>query len=138
MPEIEAALDVLKSNGTSDITVLHCTTEYPAPFDEVNLNVMSTLKKEFGFPVGYSDHTKPDPGYNVILTAKKPSAIEMKNRLVARKSIVALRDIKAGEVFTAENLTTKRPGSGISPMRWNEIIGQTAKRDFSEDELIEI
>ena len=69
---------------------------------------------------------------------KKPSAIEMKNRLVARKSIVALRDIKAGEVFTAENLTTKRPGSGISPMRWNEIIGQTAKRDFSEDELIEI
>ena len=69
---------------------------------------------------------------------KKPSAIEMKNRLVARKSIVALRDIKSGEVFTAENLTTKRPGSGISPMRWNEIIGQTAKRDFSEDELIEI
>ena len=185
MPEIEAALDVLKSNGTSDITVLHCTTEYPAPFDEVNLNVMSTLKKEFGFPVGYSDHTKgievpiaavalgaeviekhftldrnmegPDhkaslepselkamvDGIRNIEKAlgtgeKKPSAIEMKNRLVARKSIVALRDIKAGEVFTAENLTTKRPGSGISPMRWNEIIGQTAKRDFSEDELIEI
>ena len=62
----------------------------------------------------------------------------MKNRLVARKSIVALKDIKAGDKYTVDNLTTKRPGSGISPMKWNEVIGQTAKRDFSEDELIEI
>ncbi|MCR4639504.1 N-acetylneuraminate synthase [Ruminococcus sp.] len=185
MNEIEDALKVLKDNGTNDITVLHCTTEYPAPFDEVNLNVMSTLKKEFGYPVGYSDHTKgievpiaavalgaeviekhftldrnmegPDhkaslepselkamvEGIRNIEKAlgngdKKPSDIEMKNRLVARKSIVALKDIKVGDKFTADNLTTKRPGNGISPMKWNDVIGQTAKRDFSEDELIEI
>lgn len=185
MNEIEEVLNVLKDNGTSDITVLHCTTEYPAPFDEVNLNVMSTLKKKFGYPVGYSDHTRgievpiaavalgaeviekhftldrnmegPDhkaslepselkamvEGIRNIEKAlgiceKKPSEIEMKNRLVARKSIVALKDIKAGDRFTADNLTTKRPGSGISPMKWNDVIGQTAKRDFSEDELIEI
>ena len=69
---------------------------------------------------------------------KHPSACEMKNRAVARKSIVAARVVKAGELFSAENLTTKRPGSGISPMRWNEVIGQRAARDFSEDELIEL
>ncbi|MCR4861359.1 MAG: N-acetylneuraminate synthase [Ruminococcus sp.] len=185
MIEIEEALKVLRDNGTNDITVLHCTTEYPAPFDEVNLNVMNTLKKEFGYTVGYSDHTKgievpiaavalgaeviekhftldrnmEGPDHKASLepdelkamvegirniekalgtSEKKPSEIEMKNRLVARKSIVARKDIKAGDIFTVDNLTTKRPGSGISPMKWNEVIGQTAKRDFSEDELIEI
>ena len=69
---------------------------------------------------------------------KKPSDIELKNRLVARKSIVARTDIKAGDVFTEENLTTKRPGSGLSPMLWNSVIGTKAKRDFTEDELIEL
>ena len=69
---------------------------------------------------------------------KKPSAVELKNRLVARKSIVAARNIHVGEIFSAENLTTKRPGSGISPMLWNTVIGQIAKRDFMEDELIEL
>ena len=185
MDEISEAVKVLRENGTDDITILHCTTEYPAPFAEVNLRVMDTLKKEFGCPVGYSDHTK---GIEVSLAAaalgaeviekhftldrnmegpdhkaslepqelkalvdgirniekalgmaeKKSSKIEMKNRLVARKSIVALKDIKAGEVFSEANLTTKRPGSGISPMKWNEVIGKAAKRDFMEDELIEL
>ncbi|WP_026499383.1 N-acetylneuraminate synthase [Butyrivibrio sp. WCD2001] len=69
---------------------------------------------------------------------KQPTEAELKNRLVVRKSIIAAKEIKAGEIFTEENLTTKRPGTGISPMRWNEIIGQTAKRDFAEDELIEL
>lgn len=185
MEEIEAAVSLLRENGAQDITILHCTTEYPAPLEEVNLHVMQTLKETFGCPVGYSDHTK---GIEVSLAAvalgahviekhftldrtmegpdhkaslepdelkalvdsirnieqalgtgeKRPSAIEMKNRLVARKSIVAARDIHAGEIFSAENLTTKRPGNGISPMKWNEVIGQTAKRDFMEDELIEL
>ena len=62
----------------------------------------------------------------------------MKNRSIARKSIVAKRDIKAGEVFTEENITTKRPGSGISPMCWKEVLGAKAMRDFVEDELIEL
>lgn len=185
MDEIEAAVRVLRENGTKDLTILHCTTEYPAPLDDVNLRVMQTLKEKFGCPVGYSDHTK---GISVSLAAsalgaeviekhftldrnmegpdhkaslepdelkalvdgvrdieralgtgeKKPSEIELKNRLVARKSIVARMDIKAGDMFTEENLTTKRPGSGLSPMLWNSVIGQKAKRDFTEDELIEL
>lgn len=185
MDEIEAAVRVLRENGTKDLTILHCTTEYPAPLDDVNLRVMQTLKEKFGCPVGYSDHTKgiavslaasalgaeviekhftldrnmegpdhkaslePDElkalvdGVRDIERAlgtgkKKPSEIELKNRLVARKSIVARMDIKAGDMFTEENLTTKRPGSGLSPMLWNSVIGQKAKRDFTEDELIEL
>ncbi|WP_022761347.1 N-acetylneuraminate synthase [Butyrivibrio sp. AD3002] len=69
---------------------------------------------------------------------KQPTEAELKNRLVARKSIIAAKEIKAGDIFSEDNLTTKRPGSGISPMRWNEVIGQKAKRDFKEDELIEL
>ncbi|MBR1862717.1 MAG: N-acetylneuraminate synthase [Ruminococcus sp.] len=185
MEEIRAAVKVLKDNGADDITILHCTTEYPAPLAEVNLNVMTTLRNEFGCKVGYSDHTK---GIEVSLAAaamgaqviekhftldrdmegpdhkaslepdelkalvegirnielakgsfeKAPTESELKNRAVARKSIVAARDISQGELLTEENLTTKRPGSGISPMRWKEVLGTAAKRDFMEDELIEI
>ena len=69
---------------------------------------------------------------------KKPSESEKKNIDIARKSIVARCDISKGETYTEENLTTKRPGKGISPMRWNEIIGQKAIRNFSADELIEL
>jgi len=185
MEEIQAAIDVLKENGTEDITILHCTTEYPAPIKDVNLNVMQTMRETFGHPVGYSDHTQ---GIEVDLAAvalgatviekhftldrnllgpdhkaslepdelramvdgirnielalgskeKKPSEVELKNRLVARKSIVAKAFIKVGEKLTEDNITTKRPGSGINPMRWNEVIGTKAIRNFEEDELIEL
>ena len=69
---------------------------------------------------------------------KHVTASEASNKPVARKSIVAAKPIRAGEVFTADNLTTKRPGDGVSPMRWYEVLGQTAKRDFAEDEKIEL
>ncbi len=185
MDEIQAAIDVLKEYGTNDITILHCTTEYPAPLESVNLNAMKTLRDAFGYPVGYSDHTRgvevdfaavalgatviekhftldrnlPGPDHKASLepdelktmidgirnielalgsTEKKPSGDELKNRIVARKSIVAKNNIKAGDVFTTDNVTTKRPGSGINPMRWNEVIGMKAIKDFQEDELIEI
>ena len=69
---------------------------------------------------------------------KHVTASEAPNKPIARKSIVAARAIRAGEVFTADNLTTKRPGDGISPMRWYAVLGQTAKRDFAEDEKIEL
>ena len=69
---------------------------------------------------------------------KEPTLSEMKNRTVARKSIVARREIREGEVFTEENITTKRPGSGISPMKWYEVIGKRAERDFQKDELVEV
>ena len=67
---------------------------------------------------------------------KKCSEAERPNIIVARKSIVAKRDIKQGEVFTEENITTKRPGNGVSPMKWYEVLGTKAVRDFGEDELI--
>ncbi len=185
MYEIHAAIDVLKKHGTTDITLLHCTTEYPTPIKDVNLNVMQTMRKSFGYPVGYSDHTQgievdlaaaalgatviekhftldrnlPGPDHKASLEPaelkamvsgirkielalgskeKKPSETEMKNRLVARKSIVAKTFIKAGEVLSVNNITTKRPGSGINPMLWNDVIGSIAIRDFEEDELIEL
>lgn len=185
LQEIHDAVDTLKYAGSKEITLLHCTTEYPAPEDEVNLNAMNVLKKEFNCPVGYSDHTQgvevslaavamgakviekhftldhnmPGPDHKASLDPqelmtmiqgirkvervkgceiKKPTVSELKNRSVARKSIVAARNIFAGEIFTQKNLTTKRPGNGISPMKWNEILGRKAKRNFEEDELIEI
>lgn len=183
--EVEAALEILKDKGAGDVTVLHCTTQYPTPYEEVNLKAMLTLKKAFGCEVGYSDHTQgievpiaavamgavviekhftldrnmEGPDHKASLEpdelsamvkairnieiamgngGKKPTASEFLNAAVARKSIIARKPIKKGERFTAENLTTKRPGSGISPMRWYEVLGRPAKRDFEEDELIEL
>ncbi|MCR5793575.1 MAG: N-acetylneuraminate synthase [Lachnospiraceae bacterium] len=185
MDEIAEALTVLRDNGASKITLLHCTTEYPAPLDEVNLKAMETLRDQFDLEVGYSDHTE---GIEIPLAAvgmgatviekhftldrnmegpdhkaslepaelkamvegirrvekalgdgeKKPSPSEIKNKEVARKSIVAKKAIKAGEIFSEENITTKRPGTGISPMHWPEIIGTMAVRNFEEDEVIEL
>lgn len=184
MDEIEAAVDVLRKYGAGDITLLHCTTEYPAPLEEVNLKAMGALKDTFNVPVGYSDHTKgievpiaavamgaeviekhftldrnmEGPDHKASLEPdelkamvdairniemavgdgiKKATESEKRNIVVARKSIVAAKPIKKGEVLTEDNLTTKRPGSGISPMRWFDIIGTKAIRDFQEDEIIE-
>lgn len=183
--DIRAAISVLKENGSGEITVLHCTTEYPAPYADVNLKAMNTIQSEFNVQVGYSDHTKgieipiaavamgatviekhftldknmegPDHKsslepkelktmINAIRNVeraigngiKEPTESEKKNLQVVRKSIVAKRNISKGEYFSEVNLTVKRPGSGISPMKWFEVIGQIAKRDFEEDELIEI
>jgi N,N'-diacetyllegionaminate synthase len=72
------------------------------------------------------------------LATKEPTKSEIKNKLVVRKSIIANQAIKFGEVFNTNNLTVKRPGNGISPMKWNEIIGHKASRDFDKDELIEL
>lgn len=185
--EIEDALRVLTEEGLEkeQISLLHCNTEYPTPFEDVNLKAMLTLKECFGVRVGYSDHTKgievpiaavamgaeiiekhftldktlPGPDHVASLEPqelkamvesirniekakgtgiKQVSSSEKKNIAIARKSIIAALDIKAGETFTEENLTVKRPGNGINPMRWDEVIGQVAKRDFVEDELIEL
>lgn len=185
LEEIGKAVKVLKDNGTKDISILHCNTEYPTPMEDVNLNAVNTLRKEFKTNVGYSDHTlgievpiaaaaigadiiekhftldknmqgpdhkaslEPEELKNMIQCIrniekamgngeKVVSKSEAKNINIARKSIVANCLIKKGEKFTESNLTCKRPGSGISPMKWNEIIGKTAVRDFNEDELIEI
>jgi N,N'-diacetyllegionaminate synthase len=184
--EIEVAIEVLEDSGThrDKITVLHCTTEYPAPMIEVNLNAMTTIADAFKVKVGYSDHTQgieiplaavamgailiekhftldrsmkgpdhkaslePDElkkmvdGIRNIEMAmgngiKKPSPSEIKNKISARKSIVASKPIQTGEFFTPENLTIKRPGNGITPMFWNQIIGLKSKKDYQPDDLIE-
>lgn len=185
--EIEAAIEAIEGAGTPRdlITVLHCTTEYPTPMEEVNLRAMVAIKKAFGVNTGYSDHTLgieipiaavalgarviekhftmdrslPGPDHQASLEphelramvdairnvevalgdgVKRPSASELKNRLIARKSLVAIRDIRAGDPFSADNVGTKRPGTGISPMLWDEVMGCPAPRDFNVDELIEL
>lgn len=185
MEEIKEAYKLLKDNGAKNITVLHCTTQYPTPFEDVNLNAMLSIEKELNVEIGYSDHTlgievpicavglgakiiekhftldknmqgpdhkaslEPDELKQMVDSirniekalgdgVKKPSTCEIENIDIARKSIVAIKDIKKGELFSEKNLTTKRPGNGINPMRWNEVIGKKAKRDFKEDELIEL
>ena len=185
MGDVRMAVDALKASGAGGITLLHCNTEYPTPFEDVNLRAMDTLRQVFGMPVGFSDHTQgveaavaavamgaeivekhftldktlPGPDHKASLDPqglatmvrmirhveqalgtgeKKPSPSERKNIEVARKSIVAVTHIAKGQIITEKMLTTKRPGAGISPMRWHEVIGTPAVRDFEENELIEL
>ncbi|MES3025484.1 MAG: N-acetylneuraminate synthase [Pseudomonadota bacterium] len=185
--EIEDAIAVMEQAGTAraNITVLHCTTEYPTPMDEVNLRAMQAIGHAFQTPVGYSDHTRgievaiaavalgasviekhftldrtlpgPDhqaslePGELAAMVAairniesalgdgvKRLTPSEARNKPIARKSLVSLRAIDKGELFSADNLTAKRPGTGVSPMRWDEVVGRAAPRAFAADELIEL
>jgi N-acetylneuraminate synthase len=176
----ESGQELLKEK----VSLLHCTTEYPAPFSEVNLRAMDTLRDAFGVPVGLSDHT---PGYVVALAAvargatiiekhftldrglpgpdhkaslepdelkamvagirqiemalgsghKEPTPSEMKNRVIARKSLVAGQFIRRGELFTAENITCKRTGKGIAPIHYWEWLGKQANCDYTKDEPIQ-
>jgi len=165
------------------VTLLHCTTEYPAPYDQVNIRAMKTMHKAFGLPVGLSDHTPgivvsiaatalgatviekhftldkkmpgpdhktsldPDELKNMIKAIRQveaalgngkkvPMPAEVKNRTVARKSLVAVGKIQQGEVYTSKNLTVKRPGDGISPMRYWEYLGELSDKSFVYDDLI--
>jgi len=183
LKEINGAVKVLRENGTNDITVLHCNTEYPTPIEDVNLNAMNTIKEKLNVEVGYSDHTigievpiaavamgakviekhftldknMDGPDHKASLEPselkemvkairniekamgngiKVPSKSEIKNLKAVRKSIVANRFIKKGEKFTEDNLTCKRPCGGLSPMKWTEVMGKLAKKDFKEDEMI--
>ncbi len=195
MEEIQTAIEILTGESAKyptatrlrrgDITVLHCNTEYPTPYPDVNLRAMATIKERLGVEVGYSDHTLgievpvaaaalgatviekhftldrdlPGPDHKASLLPEElaqmvksirnieaalgspekiVSASEAKNKPIARKSIVAACHIHAGELLTEDNLAVKRPGNGISPMRWDEIIGTRAIKDFPYDSLIEV
>jgi N,N'-diacetyllegionaminate synthase len=180
LEEVRAAINVL---SPCEVALLHCTTEYPCPYNEVNLRAMQTLKQEFNLEIGYSDHTEgievsiaavaigaviiekhftldknmdgpdhkasadPQELKQMVLAIrhigqalgngeKKPSPSELRNMPIVRKSIFAKRSIKKGEIFSEDNLTTKRPGTGISPMRWDEVIGSIAQKDYLEDDMI--
>jgi N,N'-diacetyllegionaminate synthase len=187
MLEVNNALEILKQSGSkkSDITVLHCNTEYPTPMEDVNLRAMLSMEKELGVKVGYSDHTVgievpvaavamgatviekhftldremdgPDHAASLEPSElkqmvdsirniekamgdgqKKPSKSEEANIGVVRKSIVASKNIKVGEKFTEENLAVKRPGTGMSALKWDALLGLEANKDFQADDLISI
>lgn len=185
MDEIEQALNVFLTAGIkkSEITILHCNTEYPTPMKDVNLNAMKSIKEKFDVSIGYSDHTlgieipiaavamgasviekhftldnnmegpdhkaslEPDELSSMVKSIrnieyamgngiKEPSESEKKNKDIARKSIVAKKEIKKGELFSKDNLTIKRPGKGISPMKWYDVIGEKSLKDYQKDDLI--
>lgn len=187
LQEVEAALRVLEAAGTprGNVALLHCNTQYPTPYEDVNLRAMHDLAGLGVGAVGYSDHTVgievpvaavgagasiiekhftldktlPGPDHKASLdpvelkamvrsirnielalgkSKKCVSPSERANIEIARKSIVAARDIAAGEIFTADNITVKRPGNGLSPMMWDSVLGQRASRAFVADSLIEI
>jgi N,N'-diacetyllegionaminate synthase len=187
LEEVSAALAVLESAGTqrSAITVLHCTTQYPTPAENVNLRAMMSMSRQLNVAVGYSDHTRgievpiaavalgatiiekhltldrrmSGPDHEASLEPqefarmiqairavevamgdgiKRPVAAELEIMDSVRKSVVAARSIRKGEEFTPANMTVKRPGTGISPMKLDEIVGRIAHRDFAEDEPIEL
>jgi N,N'-diacetyllegionaminate synthase len=187
LAEIGAVIAVFEAGGVSRsrITILHCTTDYPARMQDVNLRAMQTIAGEFGVKVGYSDHTQgieiaiasvamgacvvekhftldrslPGPDHKASLEpdqlkamvasirnieqamgdgVKRPSSNEVMNLTIVRKSLVATRPIAAGEPFNTENIGAKRPGTGISPMLLDEVMGKPAPRSFEPDELIEL
>lgn len=191
--DAKPGLDAFASAFTTDIgqaalrkhvSLLHCTTEYPAPYAEANLKAMDTLSRAFRLPVGLSDHTSgihvpiaavalgariiekhftldrnlPGPDHAASLEPtelkamvqairdveaalgdgiKQPTASERKNRDVARRSLVAARPLRAGQLLGPEDLTAKRPGTGLSPMEYWDRLGQPATRDYAADEPIE-
>jgi N,N'-diacetyllegionaminate synthase len=184
MDEVREAVAVIEKHNRN-ITLLHCTAMYPAPYNRVNLFAIKEMINEFDYPIGYSDHTlgievsvaavamgatviekhftldrnMPGPDHAASLEPhelkemvsairniekamgngmKKPSPSEIKNIPIARKSIVAKKSIKIGEKFSESNLTVKRPGTGICPMQWDDIMNQKSKKYFNMDDLIEI
>ncbi len=185
LKDIRNAMNVLKANGTDEIRLLHCNTEYPTPYEDVNLRAMNTMRREFNTEVGYSDHTNgieislaavamgatiiekhftldrnmTGPDHASSIESDELSALvsgirhiekamgtgikeltpsEARNKSIARKSIVAQTNIKVGDILNDDNITVKRPGTGINPMKWEEVVGTKAIRDFKEDELIVI
>lgn len=186
MAEVQEAVAVLTQGGIlkSDISIVHCNTEYPTPMEDVNLKAMNDIGDKLNVKIGYSDHTLgievpiaavalgatiiekhftldrnlPGPDHKASLEPtelkamvyairniekaisgsgiKEPSPSEIKNKAVARKSIIATQAIKKGEKFSESNLGIKRPGTGISPMSWDNVVGTSAIKDFEADELI--
>jgi N,N'-diacetyllegionaminate synthase len=171
LSEIEETVSVLRVNPKVQISILHCNTEYPTPFSDVNLLAMNSLKEYFNTPVGYSDHTigievpiaavamgatiiekhftlsrtmegpdhaasiEPEELKQMVIAIrniekalgneiKQPSTSEIKNISIARKSIHLSRSMNAGEILTKEDLEMLRPGDGISPMKYHELIGR--------------
>ncbi len=185
LKEIERALKVLTRFRNNKITLLHCNSAYPTPFIDANLKAIVTLKKEFGYQVGYSDHTlgieaavaavalgatviekhftirkdMKGPDHKASLEPKelkklveairnieigmgngfkKVTKSEKENRDIARKSIIAKTKILKGDKFSPKNITFKRPGIGLSPFKYYDVLGKISRFDFEEDDLIKL
>jgi N,N'-diacetyllegionaminate synthase len=185
--DIDKAIKTLVQNGTSknNITLMQCTSSYPAPFEEINLRVINSLKKKFKLCVGFSDHSlgsiasivaaavgakviekhitldkKLDgPDHKSSLNPREFKLMiddirmvekilgseikdvtfsERKNINIVRKSIVASRFIKKNEKFSVENITCKRPGTGISPIFFKKMLGKKSVKNFNTDDLIRL
>ena len=165
------------------LSLLHCTTEYPADFSDVNLKAIDTMREAFNLPVGLSDHTlgfaipiaavargativekhftldraMPGPDHLASLSleelatmiksirevevalgdgVKQPSEVERRNLLIARRSLTSVGQVKKGEIFTSDNLTTKRPGTGVSATNYWNYLGTPSENDYEDDEQI--
>ena len=187
LDEIDHTLKTLGDNGAKhqSVTVLHCTSNYPASDDELNLRALSVISSSFDVAIGYSDHSVGKEAAIAAVTLgatiiekhitidrsmlhsdhkasmeidefkdfvrslrrleiilgnakKEPSPSEKLTRSYVRKSIVSSQNIKAGDIFNSSNLTTKRPGTGLSASKWNDVIGRTSTRDYAENELIDV
>jgi N,N'-diacetyllegionaminate synthase len=183
--EVRDTVKAIQKLHNNELIILHCTTDYPTPISDVNLQAMVSLGQQLNLPYGYSDHTMgilvpiaavslgaviiekhltldtnlPGPDHKASLTpeefetmvnkirsieiilgdkAKKPTQSELKNRLIVRRSIVAKTKINAGDLFTINNITTKRPGNGINPMKWYKVLGKKARKSYEIDDLIEL
>ena len=180
--EIEEAINIIRSvNSEAKISLLHCTTNYPTPYEEVNLKAIQTLAAAFKLPVGYSDHTLgievpiaavargakiiekhftldkklPGPDHKASLEPselkemvkairniemalgdgiKKPNKSETEIMKVARRSLIATRDIRAGEIIKESDIAIKRPGTGILPKFKEIVIGMKLINDIRQDE----
>ena len=185
LAQVATAYDTLLSAGAPSVALLHCTTNYPCPKNEVNLRAMQTLKDAFKCQVGYSDHTMgieipiaavamgaeiiekhftldremEGPDHKASLEPqelkamvdairnievalgdgiKRPNKSEAECAKVVQKSILAKRPIKAGEILTAENITVKRAGKGISSVYWDVVVNKFANKDYDIDEPIQL
>jgi len=184
LTEVENAYSLLVNSGARSVALLHCTSDYPCAFEDVNLHAINALQSTFGVKVGYSDHTQgieislaavamgaeiiekhftldrnlPGPDQKVslepfefqVLTqkirniekalgngVKEPAMAELKTKSIVRKNIVARVAIRTGDLFTANNLTTKRSSGGIGAEKWDEVIGRKAIRDYEIDDTID-
>ncbi len=187
LKEIERSYNFFIDQGKlkEEITILHCTTEYPVPINNINLLAMKTIRDKLQADIGYSDHScdietpiiavalgakviekhftlskslegpdhmaslEPHELKQMIASIRKteiilgskeklPTEIEKLNSLVVRRSIVAKKDIPIGKILEESDLDAKRPGDGISPMLWDEVIGSKAKKEYRKDDQIEL
>lgn len=165
------------------LTILHCTTEYPAPDADLNLKVLDTLSQTFGLPIGYSDHSvgiaasvaavargavviekhltldrsMPGPDHAASIephefkemvdqirrvekmlghSEKRAAQSEVKNKVIARKVLVASRDLKKGTILKPQDISIKRAGKGISPMDFWNLLGKKLKKNYKQDEIL--